>query len=114
MGESDLLSSGNSAGILKLTQPAQKGPFLPNSTSLPSPDALRAKLTSPDHSLIGVRYVVHGLGGRTHSLWGTVLPCVSRQLLNSGGIYQARAGHLLPHPAPCLCGQWRSHSRAGF
>lgn len=63
MGESDLLSSGNSAVILKLTQPAQKGPFLPNSTSLPSPDALRAKLTSPDHSLIGVRYVVHGLGG---------------------------------------------------
>lgn len=72
MGESDLLSSGNSAGILKLTQPAQKGPFLPNSTSLPSPDALRAKLTLPDHPLIGVRYVVHVLGG-THSLRGTVL-----------------------------------------
>lgn len=52
------------------------------------------------------------LGG-THSLWVTVLPCVSRQLLNSRGIYQARAGHLLPLPAPCLWGQRLSHSRAG-
>ena len=65
MGESDLLSSGNSAGILKLTQPAQKGPFLPHSTSLPSPDVLRAKRALPDHLLIGVHYVVHVLEGHT-------------------------------------------------
>lgn len=88
-----------------------KGPFLPNSTPLPSPDVLWTKLTSPDHPLMGV-HCVHMYWG-THSLWVTVLPCVSRQLLNSGGIYQATAGYLLPHPAPCLWGQRLSPSRAG-
>lgn len=49
----------------------------------------------------------------THSLWVTVLPWVSRQLLNSAGIHGASAGPLLPHPAACLWGQRLSHSRTG-